>query len=154
MGAPSQVLAVPATGTVLEWVDPDVAATPLQNANASPIVIGAPVYMKADGNVDLAKADAQATADVLGLVKDASIAAAASGNVLLDGVLTSTTDQWDAVAGTTGGLTPGAVYFLSAATAGLLTATAPSTAGQFVVRVGKALSATKLDLTLMAPIKL
>jgi hypothetical protein len=154
MGAPSQVLAVPATGTVLEWVDPDVAATPLQNANASPIVIGAPVYMKADGNVDLAKADAQATADVLGLVKDASIAAAVSGNVLLDGVLTATTDQWDAVAGTTGGLTPGAVYFLSAATAGLLTATAPSTVGQFVVRVGKALSATKLDLTLMAPIKL
>ena len=117
-------------------------------------MIGAPVYMKANGNVDLAKADAQATADVLGLVKDASIAAAASGNVLLDGVLTATTDQWDAVAGTTGGLTPGAVYFLSAATAGLLTATAPSTAGQFVVRVGKALSATKMDLTLMAPIKL
>jgi hypothetical protein len=154
LGAPNQVLAVPASGTLLQWVDPEVSDIPLVNDNAGPIVIGAPVYVKADGNVDLAKADAQATADVLGLVKDISIATTVAGNVLLDGVLTATTAQWDAVAGTTGGLVPGTVYFLSAATAGQLTATPPSTAGQFVVRVGKALSATQLNLVLAAPIKL
>jgi hypothetical protein len=87
-------------------------------------------------------------------VADISIATTASGNILVDGVLTATTAQWDAVAGTTGGLTPGTVYFLGAATAGTLTSTAPSTTGQFVVRVGRAISSTKLDLMIMAPIKL
>ena len=41
--------------------------------------------------------------------------------------MVATTAQWDAVAGTTGGLAFGANYFLSAGTAGLLTATAPTT---------------------------
>lgn len=154
IGAPNQVLAVPATGTLLAWTDPDIADLSLINDNAGPIVIGNAVYVKADGNVDLAKADAQATADVLGLVKDTSVATAVAGNVLLDGVLTATTGEWDAVAGTTGGLTPGVVYFLDDTTAGMLTATAPSATGKFVVRIGKAISATMMNLVLAAPIKL
>jgi len=154
LGAQGQVLAAPASGTVLEWVDPDVSAVQLQNANAGAMVIGNAVYVKPDGTADLAQANSQATTDVLGLVKDVTVASAATGNVILDGVLTATTDQWDAVAGTTGGLTPGAVYFLDPATPGKLTSTPPSAAGQFVVRVGKALSSTKLNLTLTAPIKL
>jgi hypothetical protein len=153
-GAAKQVLALPASGTVLEWVDPDVAQESLTNANANPILIGAPVYLKADGTVDLAEANAQATTDVFGLVKDTSIAAGDPGNILTDGTLTALTTDWDAVTGGSGGLTPGAVYFLDPATAGLLTASAPTTAGQFVVRVGKAISATKMDLVLAAPIKL
>lgn len=47
---------------------------------------------------------------------------------------------------TTTGLTQGAVYYLSAATGGAITATAPSTTGQFVQRVGVALSTTQLLL--------
>jgi hypothetical protein len=117
-------------------------------------VIGAPVYTKTNGHVDLAQGNASGTAEVLGVVEDTSIAASASGNILIGGVLTATTTQWDAVAGTTGGLTPGSVYYLSATTAGQLTATAPTTVGQFVVRVGRALSATKMALMVMAPIKL
>lgn len=42
------------------------------------------------------------------------------------------------------GLDPGEVYFLSAASAGAITLTPPSTPGQYVTRVGEAGSATQL----------
>lgn len=124
------------------------------NDNASPIVIGNAVYAKSDGDVDLARANAQGTVQVEGLVKDASIAAAAAGIVQTDGVLVATTGEWDAVTGGSGGLTPGSAYYLSATTAGMLTTTAPSSAGQFVVRIGLAISATEMDISITPPIKL
>jgi hypothetical protein len=126
----------------------------MTNDNAGSIVICQAVYTKANGNVDLAKADASGTKEVLGLVHDALILTTESGNILVDGVLTATTGQWDTVTGGSGGLTPGAIYYLSAATAGRLTSTAPTTVGQYVVRVGRALSATKMDMMIMAPILL
>lgn len=49
------------------------------------------------------------------------------------------------------GLTPGTTYFLSA-TAGLATATAPTTAGQFVQELGIATSATSLHIGMKTPI--
>lgn len=49
------------------------------------------------------------------------------------------------------GLTPGTKYFLSA-TAGLTTATAPTTAGQFVQVLGTATSATSLHVNIQEPI--
>ena len=121
------------------------------NDNAGAITIGQPVYATSGTNVDLAQADAQSTIRISGLVEDISIAAAATGNVVVDGLLTATTGQWDAVTGETGGLTPGN-YFLDAATAGNLTKTAPSTG--FVVRVGHALSSTELEIEIQQPIKL
>ncbi len=124
------------------------------NANVGAIVIGTPVYASAAGSVDKAKADASGTVQVVGLVRDTSITASASGNIQTDGVLAATTGQWDAVAGTTGGLVAGTVYYLSEATAGILTATAPSTAGQFVVRVGIALSTTEMSIKVAPPVKL
>ena len=124
------------------------------NDNAGAIVIGTPVYVKANSNVDKARANAQGTVQLLGLVAEASVAAAASGIIQTDGVLAATTGQWDAVTGESGGLTPGAPYYLDAATAGLLTQTAPTTTAQFVVRVGLAISSTEMDITLTAPIKL
>lgn len=141
-------------GDTLDAAASEVDVVAKTNDNASSIVIGTPVYVKANGNVDKAQANASGTIQILGLVRDTSIAAAASGAIQTDGVLSATTVQWDAVAGTTGGLTPGAVYYLSATTAGLLTETAPTTAGQFVVRVGLALSTTELDISVTAPIKL
>lgn len=118
------------------------------NNNAGSIVIGAPVYVAAAGAVDLAQANASGTKKVLGLVYDTSITAAATGNILTDGVLTATTTQWDAVAGTTGGLAAGTQYYLDPATAGMLTATAPSTSSQFVCPVGVALSTTEMEITI------
>jgi len=124
------------------------------NGNVSAITIGQPVYATSGSAVDLARADAQSTIRVMGLVADVSIAASATGDILMDGVLEATTTQWDAVTGETGGLTPGANYFLDPATAGKLTQTAPTTAGQFVVRVGHALSTTEFEIEVQQPIKL
>lgn len=116
------------------------------NANAGAIVIGAPVYVSGAGSVDLAQADASGTKKVLGLVREASVAAAASGEIQTNGILVATTTQWDAVAGTTGGLTAGECYYLSAAAAGELTETAPTAVGEFVVPVGYALSTTEMRI--------
>jgi hypothetical protein len=124
------------------------------NDEAGAIVIGAPVYNDVADGVKKAKADASGTKSVMGLVKDASIAAGVAGIIQTNGILTATTTQWDAVAGTTGGLAVGARYYLSAATAGLLTATAPSAAGQYVVEVGIAISATELKVDVKPPILL
>lgn len=124
------------------------------NNNAGSVTIGQPVYVDAAGGFDLAKADAAATVEVLGLVKDTSVAAAASGVVQTDGVLVATTGQWDAVTGGAGGLAAGTVYYLDPDTAGMLTDTAPTAAGDFVVRVGLALSTTELEISITQPIKL
>jgi hypothetical protein len=115
------------------------------NGEVGAIVIGTPVYVSAAGTVKKAAANAGGTRSVLGLVKDVSIAGAASGSIQTDGILTATTGQWDAVAGTTGGLVAGSIYYLSA-TAGLLTSTAPVTGGQYVCEVGIAISTTELDI--------
>lgn len=124
------------------------------NSNAGAIVIGQPVYSDGAASVDLAQANAQGTIRVSGLVADSSIAAAASGSILVDGVLTATTTEWDAVTGETGGLTTNADYFLDASSPGALTQTAPTTTGEFVVRVGHALSPTEMEIEVQQPIKL
>ena len=142
------------SGDVLDASVNEVDVVSKQNDNAGAIVIGQPVYTKANGNVDLAQADAGATVEVLGLVRDASIAAAASGEIQTDGVLTATTGEWDNVTGETGGLTAGAVYYLDPDTPGNLTQTAPTTTGDFVVRVGRAISATAMEISVSQPILL
>ena len=116
------------------------------NANAGAIVIGAPVYASAAGSIDKARANAAGTSVVVGLVYDVSIAAAAVGNYAVAGFMTATTTQWDAVAGTTGGLTAGTRYFLDPATAGKMTSTVPTTVGQNIVFLGIGLSTTDFEL--------
>jgi hypothetical protein len=124
------------------------------NDNAGAIVIGTPVYVSGAGAVDKAKADASGTKDVVGLVRDASIDPSASGEIVLNGLLTATTGEWDAVTGGTGGLTPGSRYFLDPDTAGMLTDTAPDEVGDFVCPVGIALSTTELMVDLGETVKL
>lgn len=126
----------------------------LTNGNAGSLVIGTPVYSSANNTVDKAKGDAVGTTNVIGLVADTSISAAAVGGIQMDGVLSATTTQWDAAAGTSGGLTKDVFYYLSAATAGVLTSTAPSVAGQFIVCVGIAISTTEMKINLLPRIKL
>ena len=124
------------------------------NSNAGAIVIGQATYVDGAGSVDLAQADAASTTDVLGLVFDTSIASAASGGIITSGVMTATTGEWDVVTGQVGGLTAGAKYWLDESTAGSLTATAPTTAGDFVAPVGKALSTTEFEVDVDHTIKL
>lgn len=139
-----QIQQIP-VGDTLSAAASEVDVVTKLNANIGALVIGTPVYPSSATQVDKASAGASGTKKVLGLVLTTSIAAAASGFIQTDGVITATTAQWDAVAGTTGGLTFGAIYYLSA-TAGLITATAPSAAGNFVCPVGLALSPTELDI--------
>ena len=120
---------------------------PVQSNQFNPVAAvdfppGTPVYQVAsvtEGAVNLARANATGTASVAGL-------AAGVGNAdrnvhtQFAGPLTLTEAQWDAITGGSGGLTAGSTYYLSAATAGRITATAPSSGGQFVTQVGIAMS--------------
>ena len=142
------------SGDVLDAPVNEVDVVSMTNDNAGAISIGQPVYVKSNGNVDLAQASTSSTVEVLGLVRDVSIAAAGTGEIQTDGVLTATTAQWDSVTGESGGLTTGNIYYLDPSTAGNLTAIAPTTNGQFVVRVGKALSTTEMEISISAPILL
>jgi len=136
---------LPSTDTLNAQVSENDVVS-LTNGNAGTLVIGTPVYSKAAGSVDKAEANAVATTDVVGLVMDVSILTGIAGNVQTDGVLTATTGQWDAVTGQVGGLTFGSRYYLSDATAGMLTTTAPVNTGSFFEPVGIALSATQLQI--------
>lgn len=120
---------------------------------AATLIAGNAVYTSGADAVNKAQANASGTKDVLGLATTA-ITSAASGTIQANGILVLTTAQWDAVAGTTGGLSPNAVYFLDPATAGKLTATVPTTAGQYVCEVGRALSSTELLIDIRSPILL
>jgi hypothetical protein len=84
-------------------------------------------------------------------VQDATIAAGAAGNVMTDGVLSNA--DWTTVLGTTA-LTAGSLYFLDPATAGKITATPPTTAGQYAVSIGRALNTTDLLVKIRSAIGL
>jgi hypothetical protein len=142
-----QVQQIP-TGDTLDAVVSEKGVFSATNGEATALVICSPVYVSAVNTVKKAMANAAGTAGVIGLSATVSAAAGASASVQSDGILTATTTQWDAVAGTTGGLAFGTIYYLDAATAGKITATAPSTVGQYVQPIGRALSTTDLEITI------
>lgn len=124
------------------------------NDEATPIVIGMAVYNDANDGVKKAQANAASTQRLLGLVAAVSIAPAASGSVILNGVLTATTAQWDAVTGAVGGLLFGVFYYLDPATSGRITSVAPIAIGQYVLQLGKALSTTELMIEIQQSVLL
>jgi len=109
---------------------------------AATLIAGNAVYPSSATEVNKARANASGTVLVLGFAT-AAITSAASGSIQTSGILTLTTGEWDALAGTTGGLTFNTRYYLSAATAGLVTSTAPSTTGQYVRPVLLGVSTTE-----------
>ena len=121
---------------------------------ATALTIGMPVYASAADAVKRAQANAKTTSKLAGLVYDASIAAAGVGNIAQSGVLVATTVQWDAIAGTTGGLIFNTTYFLDPVTAGKITATPPTTLGQCNTVVGMAISGTELEIQISLPVLL
>lgn len=124
------------------------------NDNVGSIVIGTPVYSTTANHVNIGNATSLLTADVVGLVNDISISPSGTGNIITDGVMTATTGQWDVVTGGSGGLTTGSEYFLDPVTPGKLTATPPTTPGQYLLYVGRAMSTTSLTLEIFQPILL
>lgn len=115
----------------------------LTNDEVGALVQGNVVYADDNDGVKKAKADAAGTSKPIGLSVGAP-AGAASGQIMVAGILTLTTAQWDVAFGTGGGLGFGVIYYLSSATAGLGTVTAPSTVGQYVVELGIGISTTEL----------
>lgn len=114
----------------------------------STAVPGEALYVDANDAVDLAQADAAGTSKVIGLAV-AGVTAASTGDVQYGGILSLTTGQWDAVAGTTGGLTAGLKYYLSDVAAGKLLeegGLSGITQGEYVVEVGKAISTTDMRI--------
>jgi len=118
------------------------------NDEAGAIVIGTVVYNDVANGVKKAIATGAATARVVGLVAAATITNGVAGMIQVNGVLSASTAQWDAVTGGSGGLIAGTDYYLSPTTAGLLTSTAPSTAGQYVVFIGRAVSTTDMNVAI------
>lgn len=106
----------------------------LTNSDAAGAVVGELFYVFGADALKKAKADAGATCKGNLWMATAVIAAGATGVFQENGVVTGLS-----------GLTAGAVYYLSAATAGAMTVTPPSTTGQYVVRLGTALSTTEFQ---------
>lgn len=99
------------------------------------------VVYATSGDATAALATAVGTCQVLGLTAHQS-SAGERGLVQYTGLLTLETAQWDArVTGQSGGLTVGATYYVSDASAGKLVTTRPSGgAGHYVAPVGTAIS--------------
>jgi hypothetical protein len=110
----------------------------LTNGDAGSHVIGDVVYISSADTAKKAKADSGTTVPAIALAT-ATIGNGASGTYQTTGILTGLS-----------GLTAGAVYYLSDATAGQMTTTPPSTAGHYVQKLGVAISATEfmIDINL------
>jgi len=88
-----------------------------------------------------AAANVAASARAIGIMLHATSAAGDHALVQYAGVVTLPTAAWDAIAGTSGGLTPNTPYFLSNTLGHLATS-----AGTVAVQIGIALSPTALML--------
>ncbi len=136
-------------------IEPQLPATPetidYHTAEAdSTIIIGNPLYLTGAGHVNSAQADAAGTTQVVGLsITDTS--AGSSCNYLTEGRIERS--DWTAIAGVVS-LSAGLTYFLDPSVAGHITSTAPTVVGQYVVRVGRAVNTTTLDIEIELPIRL
>ena len=92
------------------------------------------VYISSADNVSKALGDATTKSQAMGFAK-AAASATASVNIQSEGVITGFT-----------GLTAGARYYLSAASAGLITSSIPTGTGNTIVQVGYAKSTTAIHI--------
>ena len=111
---------------------------------------GQPIYITGSGTVNLAKADSQTTTEVVGLVQSDCLLGETC-RYLTEGRIERL--DWTAITGVSE-LSPGATYFLDPANVGQITETASTASGQFVVRVGRAVDASTLDIEIELPILL
>lgn len=118
------------------------------NESATTVTVGMSVYINAAAGFKRAQANALSTGAAIGIVRDVSVAPAAAGYIAVSGLVTATTTQWDAVAGTTGGLVFNTLYYVDPTTPGKITGTAPSTVSQVVAPIGRALSTTDLEVNI------
>jgi hypothetical protein len=130
------------SGDTLSGPVAEVDLVSLTNDDVGSHVLGDVVYLDVADGAKKAKADAAGTSKAIAFAT-ATVAAAASGSYQTNGILSGLA-----------GLTAGATYYLSAATAGAITATAPSATGSYVVELGVALSTTELLIEIKSRILL
>jgi len=114
------------------------------------------VYTTAISRFELAIGNGYPQTRAVGLSHFATGAGSAA-TVQTQDIITLLTTDWDAVTGQTGGLSIGAVYYLSQTSPGMLMTTPPVADPpnvRFNSRIGIALSATKLNVLIRAPIQL
>ena len=104
-------------------------------------LIGQPVYVTSAGSTALAKADQSSTSGVVGFTVTSALSGSTS-NYVTGGKLILL--DWSSVAGSVS-LVPGSVYYLDANVAGHITNILPGN-GNYLVRVGRAVSTTTLDI--------
>jgi hypothetical protein len=129
--------------TTLETTHTQDAFITVPDASGGAIVLGTPVYMKANGT-GAAPADANAVTPQPHAVGFAHEISGGNVHVHVRGTMILTTAQWDVVVtGGSGGLIPFTEYFLDV-TAGKITTTEPTIGGSHVLRMGIAMSTTDM----------
>lgn len=110
------------------------------------------IYKKGNGNVAKLVANGSVVPRVAGIVITGSVQSGGA-QYRMEGLVdiadwSAFTDEGNA------GLSEGNFYYVSPSNAGKITASAPTTVGQYVVQVGYAQSSTQLNLLIQPPIKL
>jgi hypothetical protein len=143
-GSAGKIVALDSAGKLDNTMMPTgIGATTKLAATTESLSAGDLVNLFNDsGTIKARKADASNGRRAHGFVLSA-VTSPNNATVYLDGTITGLT-----------GLTPGAAYYLSGATAGAATATAPTTSGYISQEIGIALSATEINFEEQQPITL
>jgi hypothetical protein len=122
---------------------------PYSSEAADNLIKGMPVYIDGTGRLQKAQNNLISAHQVVGLmISDAGIGQA--GSYLTDGPVERL--DWTPITGTVD-LVPGQLYYLDSVP-GMLTPTAPTEIGYYVVPVGRAQTVRKLDIEIGQPIRL
>jgi hypothetical protein len=122
---------------------------PFEAEGGDDIAKGMPIYLDLTGRLQKAQNNMVGTYQVAGLMLD-DVLATFTGTYISDGQIEQ--DDWTAVTGSAT-LDKGAVYFLDEFS-GQMTTVAPTAAGQYVLRLGRAQTETIFDLEIAQPIRL
>lgn len=122
----------------------------LVNLDENALLPGMPVTSTGANGATPARCNQFALIEVVGLATEA-IAPNTSGLIQTDGTLTLTVAQWAEITGQAGGLTPGETYYLAPFPGEMMTVP-PATEGFYLTRIGRALSSTTLEISIMPPI--
>lgn len=128
----------------------DAVVSSLASAGAYILGTAASVTGFLNGEPQVGRCVGNTTVACAGLAVVAAAGPTFPTKIQTDGIVTLTTAQWDAVAGTSGGLSAGDPYWVSESTAGHLTDVQPTT-GHRVTLVGYGVSPTQLRLNIQPP---
>lgn len=143
---PGDFLDALASGEAMELVNKTVQTQPVAFPCAWTTAIAA-------GGFVAGRANALETSHIAGLLT-APTFPGSSGVIQRSGRFEALIAEWNVITTEVNGLTPGATYFLSPAIAGRISKTPPDLIGEYVIRIGRAISQTVMILDISDPIGL